>query len=149
MTHRWFGARTVLTLGLAIPLAVAMTAAAASPKGGGPHRGLRYAPYFETWTKNTLPAVAQASGARDLTLAFLQTPKKGSCSVAWNGIAKDTVKPGGRYVAQIAKLRARGGDVIPSFGGYSADQGGTEIADSCQSVPRIARAYESVVTTYG
>ena len=42
-----------------------------------------------------------------------------------------------------------GGDVVPSFGGYSADQGGTEIADSCRSVPAIARAYESVVTTYG
>jgi hypothetical protein len=52
-------------------------------------------------------------------------------------------------VAQVRELRARGGDVIPSFGGYSADQGGTEIADSCRSVPRIARAYESVVTTYG
>jgi hypothetical protein len=69
--------------------------------------------------------------------------------VAWNGIAKDTVKPGGRYVSGIAKLRAMGGDVIPSFGGFSADQGGTEIADSCTSVPKIAQAYESVVTTYG
>ena len=93
--------------------------------------------------------MARASGARDLTLAFLQTPRKGSCSVAWNGIAKDTVKPGGRYTAQIKALRAMGGSAIPSFGGYSADQGGTEIADSCQSVPAIARAYESVVTTYG
>ncbi len=42
-----------------------------------------------------------------------------------------------------------GGDVVPSFGGYSADQGGTEIADSCTSVPKIAKAYEKVVTTYG
>ena len=39
--------------------------------------------------------------------------------------------------------------MVPSFGGYSADQGGTEIADSCRSVPAIARAYESVVTAYG
>ena len=108
-----------------------------------------YAPYFETWTKDQLPAVARASGARDLTLAFLQTPKRGSCSVAWNGDRKQPCKPGGRYTGQIAKLRAMGGDVIPSFGGYSADQDGTEIADSCPSVPKIARAYESVVTTYG
>ena len=93
--------------------------------------------------------MARASGARDLTLAFLQTPKKGSCSVTWNGITKQPVRPGGRYTAQITKLRAMGGDVVPSFGGYSADQGGTEIADSCRSVPAIARAYESVVTTYG
>ena len=37
----------------------------------------------------------------------------------------------GRYLADIASLRAMGGDVIPSFGGWSADQGGTEIGDSC------------------
>ena len=63
--------------------------------------------------------------------------------------AKQPVRPGGRYITQIRELRAMGGDVVPSFGGYSADQGGTEIADSCRSVPAIARAYESVVTTYG
>jgi hypothetical protein len=39
--------------------------------------------------------------------------------------------------------------VIPSFGGYSADQGGTEIADSCSDVNQIAAAYESVITEYG
>jgi hypothetical protein len=41
-----------------------------------------------------------------------------------------------------------GGDVIPSFGGWSADQGGTEIADSCKDVNAIAAAYENVITTY-
>ena len=50
---------------------------------------------------------------------------------------------------QVRELRAMGGDVVPSFGGFSADQGGTEIADSCSSVPKIAKAYENVVTTYG
>jgi hypothetical protein len=38
--------------------------------------------------------------------------------------------------------------VIPSFGGYAADNGGTEIADSCTSVAQIAQAMENVVTTY-
>jgi hypothetical protein len=51
--------------------------------------------------------------------------------------------------SDIAALRATGGDVIPSFGGYSADQGGTEIADSCTSVSKIAAAYEQVITTLG
>ena len=165
MSHR--RARTVLALALGLPLTVAMTAAATaprgtaaprgtvtrqaatSPQGDGSHHGPRYAPYFETWTKDKLPAEAGASGARTLTLAFLQTPRRGSCSVTWNGDRKQPVRPGGRYTTQIAKLRARGGDVVPSFGGYSADQGGTEIADSCRSVPAIARAYESVVTAYG
>src|SRR5207247_8469264 len=55
-----------------------------------------------------------------------------------------------RYVSDIASLRAvpLNGDVIPSFGGWSADQGGTEIADSCNDVDAIAAAYESVITTY-
>ena len=39
--------------------------------------------------------------------------------------------------------------MVPSFGGYSADHDGTELADSCSSVPAIAAAFETVVTTYG
>ena len=49
---------------------------------------------------------------------------------------------GCRYLSDIASLRALGGDVIPSFGGWSADQGGTEIGDSCANVNTIAAAYE-------
>jgi hypothetical protein len=145
-----------LALALALPLAVATTAGAVSTtaattaaRHGWGTPPPAYTPYFETWTKDQLPTVARASGARDLTLAFLQTPKRGSCAVTWNGDAKQPVRPGGRYTGQIRKLRAMGGSVIPSFGGYSADQDGTEIADSCPSVPKIARTYESVVTTYG
>jgi chitinase len=164
--------RTALALGACVPLTVvlatgsvgaaasasrpaagARTAAASQAAGAGHGQDLVprqvYAPYFETWTKNTIPAVARESGARYLTLAFLQTPKRGSCSVAWNGDATRMVGPNDPYLAQIRKLRATGGDVVPSFGGYSADQGGTEIADSCPSVPKIAKAYEKVVTTYG
>jgi Glycosyl hydrolases family 18 len=110
---------------------------------------LLYAPYFETWTKERISAIASRSGARYFTLAFLQTPRRGSCALAWNGDRRQEIKPGGRYVSDIAALRAMGGNVIPSFGGFSADQGGTEIADSCKSVEEIAEAYESVVTTYG
>jgi hypothetical protein len=108
-----------------------------------------YAPYFKTWTSDSIPQLARQSGARYLTLAFLQTLRKGSCTLAWNGKKHQVVKPGGSYVKQIGELRAAGGDVIPSFGGFSADDAGTEIADSCKSVAKIAKAYESVVTTYG
>jgi chitinase len=148
----------VPALAVCAPLTVAMTAGAAAAAGTGSaaathdhgrSRGPVYVPYFETWTKDKIPAVARASGARYLTLAFLQTPKRGSCSVAWNGDRRQMVKPGGRYAGQIAGLRAMGGDVVPSFGGYSADQDGTEVADSCASVAKIAKAYESVVTAYG
>jgi hypothetical protein len=108
-----------------------------------------YAPYYETYLAPSTPSIAataQASGAKYFTLAFLQSAGKGSCSLNWNGNA---AQPLSYYNSDIAALRAAGGDVIPSFGGYSADQGGTEIADSCTNVSQIAADYESVITTLG
>jgi Glycosyl hydrolases family 18 len=106
-----------------------------------------FAPYFETWLPDTITGIAQQSGARYFTLAFLETLGKTSCTLAWNGDRGQTLA-NGRYLSDIATLRALGGDVVPSFGGWSADQGGTEIGDSCKDVNAIASAYESVVTTY-
>ena len=108
-----------------------------------------YAPYYETYLAPNTPsltATSQASGAKYFTLAFLQSTGKHSCSLDWNG---NSAQPLNYYAADIASLRAAGGDVIPSFGGYSADQGGTEIAVSCASAASIAAAYESVITTLG
>jgi hypothetical protein len=147
---RW--AQLPVALALCAPLVATASPAAGAPRpaasGHGGLPGPGYVPYFETWTRDKLPVVARASGARYLTLAFLQAPQRGSCRLAWNGDRHQLVRPGGRYSAQITALRAAGGGVIPSFGGYSADQGGTEIADSCHSVAKIARAYENVVTSY-
>jgi Glycosyl hydrolases family 18 len=64
----------------------------------------------------------------------------------WNS---NSAQPLAYYASDIASLRAAGGDVIPSFGGYSADHGGTEIADSCTNVSQIAADYEQVITTLG
>ena len=108
-----------------------------------------YAPYYETYLAPNTPsltATAQASGARYYSLAFLQATARGSCSIDWNSSSS---QPLNYYNSDIASLRAIGGDVIPTFGGYSADHGGTEIADSCTSVPSIAADYESVITTLG
>ncbi len=107
-----------------------------------------YAPYFETWTTDSLTTISQQSGVKHFTLAFLETTSRTSCTLAWDG---DPLQPvsGGRYLSDIATLRAAGGDVIPSLGGWSADQGGTEIGDSCKNVSSIAAAYEALVTTYG
>ena len=108
-----------------------------------------YAPYYETYLAPNTPSItatAQASGAKYFTLAFLQSTGKNSCSLDWNGSSS---QPLGYYASDIAALRTAGGDVIPSFGGYSADHGGTEIADSCKNVQSIAADYESVITTLG
>jgi hypothetical protein len=106
-----------------------------------------FAPYFETWTSDSIATIAQQSGDRYFTLAFLETLGRRSCTLGWNGDRSRTIDTA-EYVDDIAALRALGGDVIPSFGGWSADQGGTEIGDSCASVKDIAHAYEAVVKTY-
>jgi len=106
-----------------------------------------FAPYFLTWTTDSITTIAQQSGARYFTLAFVEVPSKGSCTPVWNGDAAQPIT-GGRYLSDIANLRNIGGDVIPSFGGFSADNGGTELADACANVNQIAAAYESVITTY-
>ena len=143
-----------LTLTAAAALAVsawAGTAASAAPAAPGGRPAMTpipsrvYAPYFEAYLPTSIPKIARQSGARYLTLAFIQTAKKGSCTATWNG--KQPLS-GGHYLAQIAALRHAGGNVIPSFGGFSADHGGTEIADSCTSVSKIAAAYELLVSKY-
>jgi chitodextrinase len=106
-----------------------------------------FAPYFEAYNGDSLSGPAAASGNKYLTMAFIQTPSAGSCTPYWNG---DSGKPitQATFGADIDTVQAGGGDVIPSFGGYAADNSGTEIADSCTNVGSIAAAYEKVVTTY-
>ncbi len=149
LRHR-LGLLTALTSAVAVPMA-GLTGtgaqAAAGPHDHAPLPAHVYAPYYETYLAPDTPSIstiAGRSGARYFTLAFLQAPKKGSCALDWNGSRS---QPLGYYTADIARLRSLGGDVIPSFGGYSADHDGTEIADSCASVARIAADYENVIRT--
>src|SRR5262249_7810034 len=71
-----------------------------------------FTPYFQAYTDASPAQQSKASGAKYLTMAFLQTAETGSCDILWNG---DTTKPVAHSVfgADIAKIRARGGDVIP------------------------------------
>ncbi|MFE5797593.1 glycosyl hydrolase family 18 protein [Streptomyces sp. NPDC056503] len=123
------------------------TLGGASAQAATPLPNRVFAPYFEAWTGESPAALAAQSGTKHLTMAFLQTATKGSCTPYWNG---DTSMPiaESTFGADIKTMQARGGDVIPSFGGYTADTTGTEIADSCTDVTRIADAYEKVLTTY-
>jgi len=136
-----------VSLALAAATVLAAVGGSSASAAGTPIPAHVYAPYFETWTTDGITAIAQQSGARYFTLAFLETLSKSSCSLAWDGNKAQTI-PTGRYLSDIASLRAMGGDVIPSFGGWSADQGGTEIADSCKDVNAIAAAYEQLIATY-
>lgn len=106
-----------------------------------------FAPYFEAYEANNPVTLSRESGAKYLTFAFIQTAKAGSCTAYWNG---DTSQPisSSTFGSDIATIQADGGNVIPSFGGESADSTGTDIADSCTSVSSIAKVYEKVITTY-
>ncbi|MBP0458922.1 glycosyl hydrolase family 18 protein [Streptomyces montanisoli] len=106
-----------------------------------------FAPYFEAYNGDSLSQLASESGNKYLTMAFLQTQSVGSCTPYWNGDSGMPVAQS-QFGADIDTIQAGGGDVIPSFGGYAADDSGTEIADSCTNVASIAAAYEKVITTY-
>src|SRR5690349_24091997 len=140
---------TGLAIAAAVLLPAVGTATAAAAAAYTPLPAHVYAPYYETYLAPNTPSItatAQASGAKYFTLAFLQSTGKNSCALDWNG---NSSQPLSYYASDIAALRAAGGDVIPSFGGYSADQGGTEIADSCTNVSQIAADDESVISTLG
>lgn len=131
----------------AAPAAAPTTAAAT----GGMRPAQVYAPYFEAYLPSSLAAVTRQSGARFATIAFLQAAGKkpaSACRLTWNGDRSQPISKHG-YLLSIRHLRARGGDAIASLGGFSADQRGTEIADSCHRVKAIAAAYEQLVTVYG
>jgi hypothetical protein len=137
---------SVLLAAAAAPLGV-LVGAAAPAQAATPLPDHVFAPYFESWNGESPAAVAQEAGVKHLTMAFLQAATKGQCTVYWNG---DTGMPvaDSTFGADIRTMRGRGGDVIPSFGGYTADNTGTEIADSCTDPDKVAAAYESVISTY-
>jgi Glycosyl hydrolases family 18 len=151
-------ALAALAAGAAAAVTISMAAGGAlAATGGSQHRAWPhgrpqphqlFAPYYETYDTSTdLAATSQQSGARYVSLAFLETATAGSCTAYWNG---DTSEPiaYSSFGGDISAIQAAGGNVIPSFGGYTADTTDTDIADSCTSVPAIAAVYESLITTY-
>jgi hypothetical protein len=145
---RWSALAAAGALVMAAASGTAVAAAGAAARRATPLPAQVYAPYFETYQPGSITAIAQQSGVKYYTLAFLQSKKHSPCTIFWDGDGKTPVS-GGKYLTQIKALRAGGGDVILSFGGYSADSGGTELADSCGKVPAILRDYEQLVLTYG
>ena len=121
--------------------------ARAFPPDAGDWPRRAYAPYYESWETGSIAQSAAQSGSPYETIAFIQAPSAGSCSLSWNGDSTEPI-PGSTFAADVTTLQKHGGNVIPSFGGYGADTGGTEIADSCTDINAIAADYESVITTY-
>jgi hypothetical protein len=111
--------------------------------------GRIYAPYYETYQPGSLTAVAQQAGVRFVTLAFVSAAGRSAanaCKLTWAGTGTSLSRS--PLKASVRALASDGGGAIISFGGWTADQGGTDIAESCHSVRAVADAYERVVTSY-
>ena len=119
------------------------------PTGGGggttPPAGTgvqAVAPYlYNGWGNPPDPTtIMSATGVKWFTLAFVLS--NGTCNPQWDGGRPLT---GGVDETTIDKVRAAGGDVIPSFGGYS----GNKLEQSCTSASALAGAYQKVISAYG
>ncbi|HTJ69534.1 MAG TPA: glycosyl hydrolase family 18 protein [Actinospica sp.] len=127
--------------------ALGASSAAAATTVNTPLPAHVFAPYWEAYSGDNPLTESQSSGDKYLTAAFLQTASAGSCTAYWNGSSSQPIASS-TFGSQFSSIQANGGNIIPSFGGYTADHDGTDIADSCTSVSSIAAAYESVITTY-
>lgn len=106
--------------------------------GGG---AMAAAPYlYEGWGDPPAPStVMSATGVKWFTMAFINSG--GGCTPAW-----DSTRPltGGVDAQAIAQIRAAGGDIIPSFGGW----GGNKLGPNCSSSQALADAYQQVITAF-
>ncbi len=138
--RRWLAASIcVLPLAAGGLLATAGTASAAA--GPGPGFPAHYAaPYAEMWNDpSSLMNAYNATGNKYYTLAFIIS--QGTCNATING---DTPVTDSGWNNAIDSLRAKGGDVIASFGGAS----GSELT-SCGTVAAMQAQYKKVIDQFG
>jgi hypothetical protein len=102
--------------------------------------GLRAAPYlYPGWGNPPAPAtVMNATGIQAFTIAFVLA---NGCNPVWDGEGGLT---GGVHSSTINAIRAAGGDVVPSFGGYS----GNKLGPNCATPELLADAYQRVIDAF-
>src|ERR1700754_2487477 len=114
----------------------------AEERGAAPAAVSPAAPYlFMGWGDPPSPAsVMSATGVRSFPMAFVLSG--GGCSPAW-----DSSRPlkGGVDEQAINEIRASGGDVVPSFGGWSRNK----LGPNCSTPAERAGAYQQVIAAYG
>jgi chitinase len=88
-------------------------------------------------------AIMDATGLKAFQLAFVLAPNGGGCSPTWGGTA--SVSSDTAVKSVIDTIRAKGGDVSVSIGGY----GGTKLGQACSDAAATAAAYQQVITKYG
>ncbi|HZP54765.1 chitinase [Actinocrinis sp.] len=104
------------------------------------------APYDMPLDNNppNLTQVLAATGEKAFELAFVLAQNNSSCAPAWDG-GGSTVSSSDAVGSQINALRAAGGDVSVSFGGYN----GTKLGQVCGSASATAAAEQQVINAYG
>jgi hypothetical protein len=90
----------------------------------------------------SISSIVSGSGETQFNLAFVLD--SGGCTPAWDGSTSTPVSSDTTVLADVNAVRAAGGDVAVSFGGYN----GTELGSTCGSASALAAAYQQVVTKY-
>ncbi|WP_030511676.1 carbohydrate-binding protein [Microbispora rosea] len=108
------------------------------PASGGKLPG---APYlYEGWGNPPNPAtVMNATGVRQFTMAFMLSG--GGCTPAWDG---SRPLSGSADASAISQIKAAGGNVQISFGGWS----GNKLGPNCSSSSAFASAVQQVINAY-
>ncbi|MPY96603.1 MAG: hypothetical protein GEU97_01125 [Actinophytocola sp.] len=83
-------------------------------------------------------AVMRRTGVTEFTLAFVLS--NGGCQTVWDGGPR-VGRNAGRVISAI---RANGGDIVVSFGGWA----GRKLGTHCRTPQALAAAYQQVIDTY-
>lgn len=121
---------------------VSNTAAVTTDDGPVPAGFKQAAPYLYLGWGNPPSAttVMNATGVKWFTMAFILS--SGGCNPAWDGQRPLT---GGVDQSTVNAIRAAGGDIVPSIGGWQ----GNKLGPNCATPEALAGAYQKVIDAYG
>jgi hypothetical protein len=118
--------------------------ASATPTSTGGTGSFTHPVYFMPLDNSpaAVSSIISGSGEKQFNLAFVLD--SGGCTPAWNGSSSTPVSTDTAVLADVNAIRAAGGDVAVSFGGYN----GTELGSTCGSAAALASAYQQVIDKY-
>jgi chitinase len=134
-----------MAAGVAVALATTGTAASATTAAtaltGNWYAAAPYVMPLDNDPPN-LSQVMAATGQKSFELAFVLSD--GGCSAAWDGSASQEVASDTTVANLINGVRAAGGDVSVSFGGFN----GTKLGQVCGTAAATAAAEQAVIDKY-